>query len=596
MWTKIGKSLSVTLIATLILFPFIALAEDVSFEATVNSNKVSLSDMVELTLSVHGAKGDVSVVPLPSIDGFDTRYVGPATKFTIVNGVSSNEHSFIYNLFPSKVGHYQIPSVSLSLDGQTYQSSPIDIEVVDKPVESSNPEESAGTVSEGSINDKVFMRVFIAPQEVYVGEQTPLLMKVFVNGLSLQLASVPTVNPDGFTADATANMRKSKEIINGVNYESLIFDTNIYPTKTGMINVGPFQAQGELVYRMKQSNDIFGDLFANTQSRPITLHAPAISLHVLPLPSEGKPQDFSGAVGQYDFKASVSPVSVKVGDPITLHMAITGQGHLKDLVLPVFSDSRFKTYDPQTKDTESSKVLEQVIIPTDKNITEVPALSFSYFDPQEKKYKTITQGPFSIKVLATAAGEEFKAYGFVDKTKTASDKPFVVKYDWVQDIFHKILKQLTALFKDLLFWVFVVSTGVLWFVFYMWKEFQNRLKKDEIFAREWKADSKAKELLKNTKTYLAQNNSKEFYSSLYKTLNDYLADKMHIPLAGLSWSMIEAHLKECSVDPFKLQTIKDLFDRCDLVRFASASIDDEQMRQDFEQLQNLIAYLPKILK
>ncbi|MBF0489965.1 MAG: protein BatD [Candidatus Omnitrophica bacterium] len=595
MWIVIGSLLNLCFCLWMAVSPLTSFAEDVSFEATVNANKVGLSDMVELTLSVRGAKGDVTTIALPLIDGFDARYVGPSTKFTMINGVTSNEHAFIYDLFPSKVGHYQIPSVSVILDGQTYKTTPIDIDVVDKPADSSSSDSDGTASSDQSISDKVFMKAFTQSTEVYEGEKVPLVMKVFVKGLSLQLASVPSLSPDGFVADATANMQKAKETVNGVNYDLLKFDTNLYPTRTGKVNVGPFVAEGELVYRVRQSNDIFGDLFSNNQTRPLTLHAPAVVLNVLPLP-EGKPDGFNGAVGQYDFKVSVGPSEVKVGDPLTLRMTITGQGRLKGLVPPVFNDSRFKTYDPQIKDEDKSKTIEQVIIPTTKDITEVPAISFSYFDPLEKKYKTVTQGPFPIKVSALATGEEFKAYGFVDKTKTSSDKPFVLKYDGLKGLAQSILSKILLIVKNLWFWLFVVIAAVVWLGFYFWNEFQDRLKKDEAFSRNWRADAKAKELLKNAKASLPHNNAKEFYGEVYKTLNNYLADKMHLPLASLNVPMIEEYLKKRAIDPSKLQTIKDLWERCDLARFASASMSQEQMTKDFVQLEDLIAYLPKILK
>ncbi|MEI7999029.1 MAG: BatD family protein [Candidatus Omnitrophota bacterium] len=573
-----------------------ASAQDISFDATVNANKISLQDILELTLTVHGAKADGSTVPLPAVDGFETRFVGPATSFSIVNGVSSSERSFIYNLFPTKSGHFQIPSVPLVIDGKTYTTAPIDVDVVNKPSEASNMKNTEVSL-EQSIDDKVFMRTSIEPKEVYLGQKTPIVMTVYVKDLSLQLASAPFMTPDGLTADNTASMHKDTEVINGVTFNTLRFDANIYPNRLGDLNVGPFQAVGELIYRVKRNtNDLFGDLFATEQTRPVTLHSPAISFRVLPLPQVGRPADFSGAVGQYDFKVTVGPLSVKLGDPITMRMTISGQGRFKGLVMHSFNDEHFKMYDPQIKEDENSKTLEQVIIPTGQNITQVPALSFSYFDPQAKQYKTITQGPFPIKILPSGVGQEFKAYGFIEKTKQTTDKPIVVKIDGAKRFACHLLDKSKIMARGIRFWPSLLVIAFLWFVFGFWMRFQHRLENDTVFARRWKADSKARELLKTTKVYLQQNNSKEFYSSLNKTLNDYLADKMHVPLASLSWHRIETHLKERSVEALKLETIKTLFEHCDLVRFASATLSSEQMHKDFDQLQDLISYLPKVLK
>jgi len=596
MWNVIGNLLSVMLLAWMSFCPLKAWAEDVSFEATVNENKIGLQDMIELTLTVHGSKSDLKPITLPLMDGFDARFVGPATRYMIVNGVSSSERSFVYNLFPSKIGHFQIPALEMSVEGKVYHSSPIDIDVVDKVVDSGASADAQEANTQQGIEDKVFMRSSILPKEVYVGEKTPLEMKVFVNGLSMQLAGAPYVAPDGFAADTTANMIRSREVLNGINYDSLRFNTNIYPLRSGVLKVGPFTAQGELIYRAKESNDLFGDFFARTQSRPITLNAAPVSVNVLPLPLEGQPVHFDGAVGQYDFKASVGPLTVKVGDPLTLHMSITGNGRFKNLKFPVLNSPDFKTYDPQVKDDENGITLEQVIIPTSKDITQIPALAFSYFDPREKKYKTITQGPFPVKVIAPAANDEFKAYGFVDKSKSASDKPVIVKFDGINHLIQWVLNRVLSLLKNLFFWIALVVIVMGWLGFYWWGAFQERLQKDEKFARQWKADAKAKELMKNTKMQLEQKSSKGFYGSLYKTLNDYLADKMHLPVASLTWDIIETALKVRSVDGQKLQLMKELMERCDLVRFASATISQEQMSQDFASLEDLMNYLPKIFK
>ena len=557
-----------------------------------------MQDILELTLTVHESKGEVKDIPMPSIEGFDVRYVGPQTRLFIINGVSSNEYSFVYNLFPSKVGHYQIPSISLTIDGKVFNTKTIDIDVTEKLTESKNPVDVALKQQE-SIEDKVFLKASLEVFKVYVGEKTPLRMKVYVKDLSLQLAAAPSLKPDGFTADATCNMQRGKEALNGVTFDVLTFDTNIYPTRSGQITVGPFQAIGQLVYRIKENNDFFQDFFGRTETRPITLHDKPLSLEVVDLPSQGQPSGFTGAVGQYDFKASVGPNLVKLGDPLTLHMTITGRGQIKNLTMPSLNDSHFKTYDPQIKDDENSKNYEQVIIPTDQNITEVPALSFSYFDPEEKQYKTITQGPFPIKVIAPSKSEEFKAYGFVDKTKTNTDKPVVVKFDWIDKSFQfcrGLINQTRTLVKDWRFWLTVVILGLVWLVFRIWQAFQLRVQNDPAFARRLQALQKARKGSAEAEGFLKQLKKAEFYNVVNRTLRNFLADKLHKPVGSLTLESIEAKLVASGVDKEVQKSLKDIFERCDHIRFAGGSIDESTMKSDFQKLQELIINLEKKLK
>jgi len=106
-----------------------------------------------------------------------------------------------------------------------------------------------------------------------------------------------------------------------------------------------------------------------------------VIINVLPLPLEERPVEFSGAVGQFDYNVSVSPNKIKVGDPITLRMTVIGKGNLAAIDMPKIPlDAEFKLYDPQIFEKDNIKKSEQVLIPKHENISEVPALQFSYFD------------------------------------------------------------------------------------------------------------------------------------------------------------------------------------------------------------------------
>lgn len=596
MWNVIGRTWILILTLTLFSGPLMSwAADDIRLEATVNSTTVSLEDVIEFKLTVYNSKDNIDPVQLPLIDGFDARFVGPATRYMIINGVSSSERSLIYNLFPSKAGRFQLPSVSMTIEGKVYQTSPIDIDVVEKSQGAALADAAEADLQQ-SINDKVFMTAALEPKEVYVGQKTPLVMKVFVNGLSLQLAGTPYLKPDGFTADSTANMQKSREVLNGISYDSLRFDTNIYPSRPGMLKVGPFTAQGELIYRVRESNDIFGDFFGRTQSRPITLTAPAVEIKVLPLPEEGRPADFSGAVGNYDFKVSVTPLSVKVGDPLTVKMTISKEGSFKRLTFPKIGDSRFKTYEPQIKEEENAAFLEQVIIPTSKEVNQIPAVSFSYFDPLDKTYKMITQGPFNIEVTEVSSQDEFKAYGFIDKSGSQEQKTAALNFQGLGGFLMRGIGQITEVFKNIFFWIALVAVVLLIVAWRVFNIFRQRLKDDERFARQWKADARAKEHLNKAKGLLNAQGAKDFYASLYKALNDYLADKVHLPAASLTWPVIEAVLKERLADEAKTENLQKLFERCDMVRFASVDVSLEERARDLSFAEDILNYLSKILK
>ena len=116
-------------------------AENVTFDATVNSSRVSLDEVMQLTLTITGVNDNLDPVSLPVIDGLTAKYLGPSTNVSVINGVYHSERSFTYNLFPNKVGKSQIPAITATIAGQTYTTKPIDIEVVENP---SQAQSSAG--------------------------------------------------------------------------------------------------------------------------------------------------------------------------------------------------------------------------------------------------------------------------------------------------------------------------------------------------------------------------------------------------------------------------------------------------------------------
>ena len=189
------------------------------------------------------------------------------------------------------------------------------------------------------------------------------------------ISNIPQFDKTGFMVDDFEKPQQSSQVVNGVKYDMVEFKTNIYPNRLGDLTFGPAQIQGNVLYKTGQENpfnqdndffgtNIFNNFFDSYATRPVTVTSQPILLHVSPLPEDNRPQDFSGAIGQFDFQANVSPLQVKAGDPLTLKMDVKGSGNFKNLQMPVFKAPGFKSYEPQIKDVGDEKIAEEVIIPT----------------------------------------------------------------------------------------------------------------------------------------------------------------------------------------------------------------------------------------
>jgi hypothetical protein len=601
------QSLAMTLVVLMATSSLVR-ADAITFEATVNSPRVSLNEALQLTLTITGVNENLDPISLPVLDGFSAKYLGPSTSVSIVNGDYHSERSFIYNLFPNKVGRFQIPAISATIAGQTYRTKPIDVEVFES---SAQAQASGGTSDQNQapstqgLKDKIVVIASVDDTDVYLHQRIPLTIKLLVNDVPLRDIQYPLFDKTGLVVDDFEKPQQSSGIINGVRYDTVEFKTNIYPNRLGDLSLGPVQIQGNVIYKTSQENpfnrdnsffgsNIFNNFFDSYTTRPVTVASQPVLLHVSPLPSERCPNDFSGAIGQFDFQASVSPLQVKAGDPLTLKMDVTGSGNFKNLQMPVFQAPGFKFYTPQIKDMGNEKTAEEVIIPTSVGIKEVPALHFSYFDTSIKDYKTITRGPFAIQVTAPSPDQEFKAVGFTNLNPASSAAP-ANQFSFGK-MFNKIHKVLEKLCRSIWFWVslgFILAAGISYF---SWRRFQDRLENDPAFARRLKAVREARRALVPAGEYISSGKHKDFYALLSKVLRDYLANKWHQPSAALSVEEILRNLKKAKLDETRIAQVKSLLEQADLVCFAGANRDAGQMQSDLSLTQSLINYLQQYLK
>jgi hypothetical protein len=138
---------------------------------------------------------------------------------------------------------------------------------------------------------------------------------------------------------------------------------------------------------------------------PYDLRVQPLTLQAHPLPQAGRPADFSGAVGQFTFDVGVDPTHVAPGALIHVTPRIRGTGFLETVSAPRVSQSpHFRIYDPKPVSAGAGEAaFEQILVPNSTNAPAVPAISFSYFDPGARAYRTITRGPTPLTFVAAAA-------------------------------------------------------------------------------------------------------------------------------------------------------------------------------------------------
>lgn len=585
-----------------------AFAQEVTFKATVDKDRVTLNDKIELTLTVTGAQ-DAGEPELPELDGLDVVSSGSSSQFSFINGQMSVSKNFTYILMPLKEGRLTIPPASITAGGKTLKTEPIDVEVV-KGGQRAVAAGPASTEKTG-IKERIFIEVTTDKQSAYTGEQIAMTFRLYRRGVMIDNLQYTPPGTKGFVTESMGPQREYRDTVNGVVYDIVELKTAIFPATEGDLTIDPARLKCDLLVREQRQrrirggffDDFFDDPFFSSYVRyPIDLESEPVRIAVKPLPPENRSLSFKGAVGAYDLAVEASPQSLKAGEPINLVMKVSGSGNVTQVQEPVLKDlTGFKAYESEIR-TEitgrdpriaGSKVFQKIIIPQDETVHEIPLIEFSYFDPLTNQYHKIKKGPFPV----TVAPAPKKDTGIVELIKEIAPE-------------EEAKKQIKLLAKDIHFiktspgrftrierywymniwlWVTIFAGPLLVLTtLTVYKGHKARMETDSAYAKARGAHKIARKLLQEAIGYQKENKPKEFYDACAKAIQKFISDKLNIPIGALSLDLLTQ--KDIDTTP-----IKNLLAASDMVRFGAHTATQQEMKEVIKEAERIIGILNKKL-
>lgn len=566
-----------------LVFMNIAIAQEISISAIVDTNVVAVGNGVTLTIRIKGTQS-ISAPKLPNIRGFQSRYLGnPTTRLSIVDGKSTVSASHRYYLQTLKTGIYTIPAISVRHNNKVYKTRPIKIQVV----KGSKPAQKKAITKE-DLKKYISLEIVMGKKTAYVNEGIPVTIRFYVrSGVEIQeFSRRPDLPSAGFSVLQISNSTQRRVNIKGVRFTIVDFSTTVYPVRSGELTLGPAKIDCRVLVRSTRGRR-GARYIMEVKSQPY-------NITVKPLPSANQPREFSGVVGRYKLDVVAKPTSLKVGEPITLTMKVSGTGNIDAVNIPVITDlTWFKIYDPQINVTKSGntglKKFEQVIIPESVEIKAIPEIQFIYFDPEIGQYVTESKGPIPIQV---APSDTEGPLQILELSEGKAVKRELLGRDiiYIKDEIGKATNGDGRLYKNKGFLVLQLLPLVGFAGMMIYQKRRDRFATDRTYARQYQAPRKAKKGLAQAQKQIASDQPQEFCSTIFKTMQEYLGDRFNLPSAGITIEVVDSLRSQGLVEE-TLEKLTKFFHACDRLRFTQCEMNEQEMTEILDMGSEIIKLL-----
>ena len=482
----------------------------------------------------------------------------------------------------------------LIIEDDIYKTTPITVEVtsaVETPTDGNN--------SDFVASENLHLVAEISDSNPFLNEAITVVYKLYVSPL-VSVSNWREMDSPVYSDFWSQNIDIRQLKIESGEYQGqpyryvILRKTILYPQKTGELEIQPL-ALSVSVDVPSQRRDIFGGRLYTTVDKTVTAGRKTIT--VKPLPLANRPANFTGAVGDYDFKLSASKTKLAATESLTLKVIVSGKGNLKLFDLPkVQVPSSLELYEPERMEnvrtdlngTQGSIADTYTIVPNLKGNFPIPALSFSYFDLDSKSYRTINTEEIMLNVEGAPANSSYSAGSGVNKLPVeATGKQF----NYIK--LSTKLKPINSgpFLGSALFWTLLSLPIIVVLLGLVLGKKRQEMTNDLQGIKIKKANRLAKKYLSEAKKNLGD--QKSFYIALERALHNYLKAKLNIQTNEMSKDKIVGLLQERNADPETSKEFMSLIESCEFARYASST--GVNMNQDYEKAAATISSLDKQL-
>ena len=567
----------------------------VKFETKVSKKKLGVNEILRVDFEMN--KDGDNFTP-PNFKGF-TLSAGPNQSISNswINGKRSYAKMFSYFLQPTKRGNFTIGQATIEIDGQVYKTLPVKIQVtaaVQKPKDGNNADYIA--------SENLHLVAEVSKTNPYLNEAITVIYKLYINP-RIQISNLREIDNPKYSDFWSQLIKIGKLSIERGQYKGEPYNyvvcgkTVLYPQKTGKLEIEPLTLSISVDVPTNK-RDIFGGRFYDKVDK--TVAAGSRTINVKPLPEQGKPANFTGAVGSFDFEVTPNRTELDATESLETKITVSGNGNLKLFDVPKLTvPNGLEQYEPEHNEhvrTNLSGMSGNIsdsytLVPQFKGTYPIPSISFSYFDLKTESYKTITSeeivinvknGPDSGSIITNSesSGTNKKLV-----TQTGSQFRFLKPNANLEPI------EKSYFFKSTSYWIALTTPLLAIPLFMFFGKKREEKRSDVIGNRVRKADKLARKYLSEAKKSLGD--QKEFYIAMERALHNYLKAKLNIQTSDMSKDRIKRLLKEREVQDSTSIEFIGLLESCEFARYTPSS--STAMQQDYDKASRVISEMDKQL-
>ena len=610
--------ISLTALFVLAIFSASA-AEKVTFEAN-SPLTVAVGEAFRVEFALN-AKPDGDTFKAPSFEGFDV-LAGPAisqgSSVQIVNGSMTKSVSYTYTfvLLPQAAGNVTIGAAEVKVDGSSYRTRPLPIEIVNEGEGSRAQQQQGGSNRADDTQadaqsrigkDDILLRAVVSRSSVYKNEPLHVAFKLYtrVPYVNIVPESAPSFN--GFWSQDLSDpnsARVGRETYAGKVYETrVLYDYLLYPQQVGSLTIDPVDMTvvAQVVVQSRHADPFFGggrEVF----NVPRKVQSQRATVQVKALPA-GAPASFSGAVGNFTMDTQFPSERIAANSGATVTVKISGTGNLTFVQAPKLPlPTSFEQYNVKTTEsinTSASGIsgyrqFEYPFIARAEGVYDIEPIEFTYFDPQRVQYVTLKSKPLTLEITpdARGGGDAVVMQGrgmSKEEVKMLGQDIRFIKLGGAQ-----LRSERVPFIFSAAYWILLLGVLALFTMIYVALRKQIRESQNVALVRGKRANKVAVQRFRAAKRYMEEQNRHAFYEEMLRALWGYMSDKFNIPVANLTKENVREELHKRGVSSEDSQRFTDIITRCDEAQYSP--VESARMNDVYSEGVNLISRIESVIK